>query len=40
MAVGADEKVIQTILSSLSMRQLGARWAGRDEALPYVDDED
>ncbi|PQM74880.1 hypothetical protein C5Y44_04125 [Corynebacterium sp. J010B-136] len=40
MALGADARIIEAILSSPSMRKLGARRAGRDEALPYVDDED
>ncbi len=40
MAIGADERVIQSILAAPSMRELSARRASRDEALPYVDDLD
>ncbi len=40
MALGADARKIEEILSSPSMRELGARRAGRDESLPYVDDLD
>ena len=40
MAIGADERVIQLILAAPSMRELSARRASRDEALPYVDDLD